>query len=69
MKVKDIKELSYPRQKVEIACKDDYFYGYFKDVPLSLLDKCVDYIAAGIADTDKENNVLLLDVIDFNRNE
>ena len=61
MIVRELKNLSYGGQYVEIANPVEYYFGRVRDIPMKLLSLKVVYIAAGRADSNKQDNVLLID--------
>jgi len=61
MIVKEILEKCNDYQKIEIANKENYFFGTVAEVPIELFYYKVDYIASGVSDSTSEANTLLID--------
>ena len=60
--VRDLKNMSYGGQLVEIAHSKNYYFGKMRNIPKELLNKEIIYIAAGKSDTDGTPNTLLVDI-------
>ena len=56
-----LKCLSYRDQLIKIANSVNYYFGKMRNIPDDLWEMEIVYIAAGRADSNKKDNVLLID--------